>query len=522
MNHKHYNRAQVTGLTTGWSKTSRLALLACATFILAATALAKQPNILLVLVDDMGYSDLGCFGGEIHTPNLDKLATEGIKFTQFSNNAKCQTTRTALMTGRYHVEDGVYKGEHAITIPENLALAGYQNFALGKWHIFDTPLERGFDRYFGFLEGASNFFNGEGTEGGCSYYLDDQEFNDFSEDFYSTTAFTDHGIQFIEERDTTKPFFMYMAYNAPHYPLQAPEAEVKKYQGRYMCGWQPVRDAHFARLKELGIIDAGAALSEEEKTINGWDKLSEAERIDMDLRMATYAAMIDIVDQQVGRLVQTLKTEGIFEDTLILFLSDNGACPFNRTRKPTLENNYMPWDARSYYCYPSSWSKACNTPFKEHKQSQFEGGIATPMIAHWPNGISVAGTMNRQRAHVVDFHATFRELAGVDYPSHYDWTTKQLSDEEIGPARGVSLVPAFSGKAFPEREYFYQNFKDIYTALIKGDWKLVNSKELYHLKDDRIESEDLSQSAPEQLKHMQAEFTRLDGELNSGTKRRKK
>ena len=184
-----------------------------------------------------------------------------------------------------------------------------------------------------------------------------------------------------------------------------------------------MRDARFARLKELGIIDANAELSDDERIIKGWEKLSETERIDMDLRMATYAAMIDIVDQQVGRLVETLKEQGIFDDTLILFLSDNGACPFNRTRKPTLENNYMPWDARSYYCYPSSWAKACNTPFHEHKQSQFEGGIATPMIAHWPNGITVPGTMNRQRGHVVDFHATFRELAGADYPTHYEWTT---------------------------------------------------------------------------------------------------
>jgi len=489
-----------------------------AAVILSVASAAQKPNILLVLVDDMGYSDLGCFGGEIQTPNLDKLGAEGIKFTQFSNNAKCETSRTALMSGRYHVEEGVSKGNGVITIPETLALAGYQNFALGKWHIFGTPMHRGFDRYFGFHEGATNFFNGEGTQGGFSYHLDEValEPSDLAEDFYSTHAFTDYGIQFIEERDKAKPFFMYMAYNAPHYPLQAPEAEVMKYKGKYMDGWQKVRDDRFARLKELGIIDANAEMSDGEKVIGGWDNLSEESRIDMDLRMATYAAMIDIVDQQVGRLVQTLKAEGIYEDTLIVFLSDNGACPFDRTRKPTKENNYMPWAERSYWCYPVAWARACNTPFQGNKQSQFEGGIATPMIAHWPNGISVPGTFNCQRGHLVDFHATFRELAGVAYPANYDPKTKQLSGQAIGPARGISLVPSFSGQSRPEHEYLYQNFSNSKTALVRGDWKLVNFKELYNLKEDRIESEDLSKTSPEKFDFMRSEFARLDAELNQG------
>ena len=489
-----------------------------AAVMLSVASAAQKPNILLVLVDDMGYSDLGCFGGEIQTPNLDKLGAEGIKFTQFSNNAKCETSRTALMSGRYHVEEGVSKGNGVITIPETLALAGYQNFALGKWHIFGTPMHRGFDRYFGFHEGATNFFNGEGTQGGFSYHLDEValEPSDLAEDFYSTHAFTDYGIQFIEERDKAKPFFMYMAYNAPHYPLQAPEAEVMKYKGKYMDGWQKVRDDRFERLKELGIIDANAEMSDGEKVIGGWDNLSEESRIDMDLRMATYAAMIDIVDQQVGRLVQTLKAEGIYEDTLIVFLSDNGACPFDRTRKPTKENNYMPWAERSYWCYPVAWARACNTPFQGNKQSQFEGGIATPMIAHWPNGISVPGTFNCQRGHLVDFHATFRELAGVAYPANYDPKTKQLSGQAIGPARGISLVPSFSGQSRPEHEYLYQNFSNSKTALVRGDWKLVNFKELYNLKEDRIESEDLSKTSPEKFDFMRSEFARLDAELNQG------
>jgi arylsulfatase len=495
-----------------------LTLLLISSLLPSVWSTAQKPNILLVLVDDMGYSDLGCFGGEIITPNIDTLAAEGIAFTQFSNNAKCESSRTALMSGRFHVEDGVYQGRGVITIPEALAPAGYQNFALGKWHIFGTPMQRGFDRYFGFHEGATNFFNGEGTQGGFSYHLDEValEPSDLPEDFYSTHAFTDYGIQFIEERDQTKPFFMYMAYNAPHYPLQAPEADVLKYKGQYMDGWQKVRDTRFARLKELGIIEADAEFSDKEKVIGGWNGLSEVQKIDMDLRMATYAAMIDIVDQQVGRLVETLKQEGIYEDTLIIFLSDNGACPFDRTRKPTKENNYMPWDARSYYCYPDMWARACNTPFQGNKQSQFEGGIATPMIVHWPNGITVPGTMNRQRGHLVDFHATFRDLASVEYPTHYDPKTQQLSGQAIGPARGISLVPAFTGKPRAEHEYLYQNFNNGKTALVRGDWKLVNFKELYNLKEDRIESHDLSKTSPDKFDFMRSEFARLDAELNQG------
>ncbi|MCH2205545.1 MAG: arylsulfatase [Lentisphaerales bacterium] len=480
------------------------------------TVAGQKPNILLILVDDMGYSDLGCMGSEIKTPNIDSLAAAGITFANFSNNAKCETTRTALMSGRYHTDDGVYRGKSVITIPENLALAGYQNFALGKWHIFGTPMTRGFDRYFGFLEGATNFFTGEGTGGNYSYRLNDQEYSDFPKDFYSTNAFTDYGLKFIDERQKDKPFFMYMAYNAPHYPLQAPEAEVNKYRGKYKNGWGELRKKRFARMKELGLFPADLEIPETDKFRKKWERLGEAVKDDMDLRMATYAAMIDIVDQQIGRLIAKLKAEKIYEDTLIVFLSDNGACPFDRTRKPTKENNYMPWDGRSYWCYPADWAKACNTPFTQFKQDQFEGGILTPMIAHWPKGITVPGTRNNQRGHVVDFHATFRELAGVEYPENYDPKTKKIEGPKVGGAPGISLAPAFKGETRKEHEFLYQNFANNKTALIIGDWKLVNRKLLFNLKEDRLESHDLSQSSPEKMQFMLAEWKKRDTELNAG------
>ena len=469
-----------------------------------------RPNIILILVDDMGYSDLGAFGSEIETPNLDRLSKNGLTFTHFTNCAKCETTRTTLMSGRYHTE--LRRGAAAtVTIPENLALAGYQNFMVGKWHIFNTPMDRGFERYFGFHEGASNFFTGEGTKGGNSYHLDRKPFK-MPENFYSTTAFTDYAIKYVKERKKDKPFFMYVAHNAPHYPLQAPKKDVMKYRGKYKEGWEILRQKRFKRMKELKIIPEHSKLAPWK--MRKWDSLSAAEQDDMDLRMATYAAMIDIVDQNVGRLVDTLKEEKILANTLIVFLSDNGACPFDRTRQPTLDNKYMPWDKRSYYCYPEEWAAACNTPFREFKQSQFEGGIATSMIAHWPKGITVPGTFNRQRGHLIDFHATFRELAKVKYPAEY-------KGKATGKVRGISLLPSFTGKERPKHEFLYQNFRNQKTALVIGDWKLVNKKLLFNLKEDRTEINDLSESNPEKFKFMLAEWEKRDKELN-GSKGKKK
>ena len=234
-----------------------------------------KPNIILILVDDMGYSDLGSFGSEINTPNIDSLAANGIKFTNFTNCAKCETTRTTLMSGRYHTE--VKNSKTAITIPENLALGGYQNFMVGKWHIFDTPIQRGFDRYFGFLEGATNFFTGVGTSGKITYRVDEKPY-EIPKDFYTTTYFTDYALKYIEERDKDKPFFMYFAHNAPHYPLQAPKEEVMKYRGKYKEGWEVLRQKRFKKMKELNIIPQDMTLSKPEPDVRKWDSLSEEEK----------------------------------------------------------------------------------------------------------------------------------------------------------------------------------------------------------------------------------------------------
>lgn len=469
-----------------------------------------RPNIALIMVDDMGYSDLGCFGGEIETPNIDRLARRGLRFTQFTNCAKCETTRRTLLTGRYHPEvtasrtgpnRDLHGSQHCATIPETLKPAGYQCFMTGKWHIFDTPIQRGFDRYFGFLEGACNFFTGQGTSGRSTFRLNEEPFSVPQQGFYTTTAFTDYAIQFLQERDKQKPFFLYVAYNAPHYPLQAPEEAVRKYRGKYREGWGKLRPQRLQRMIQLGIVPEGQQLSPTD--VPPWESLSEEQRDRQDLLMATYAAMIDMVDQNVGRLMETLKSEGVYDDTLVLFLSDNGACPFDRTTKETLKNNYMPWDPRSFYCYPQGWANACNTPWSKYKQNQHEGGVSTPLIAHWPQGIKASGRFDRERAHLVDLHATFRDLAGAGYP-------QELDGQPVGPARGLSLAPAFAGEPRALHEEIYYSFYGKYSALVQGPWKIVNQSFLYNLEQDRIEANDLREAKPERFEAMKSRWSELN------------
>ncbi len=485
------------------------------TLVFAGLALtgiaADKPNIVLVMVDDMGYSDLGCFGSEIKTPNIDRLAEGGITFTQFTNCAKCETTRATLMSGRYHTE--ARSGKGVITIPENLALGGYQNFMVGKWHIFGSPSTRGFDRWYGFPNGACNFFNCESTGTPKMMLTEDDKSIPLPDGFYSTRNFTDHAVTYIEERDKEKPFFMYVAYNAPHYPLQAPKDEVMKYRGKYREGWEVLRAARLAGLKSKGIVPADQAMSRSSQ--ESWDDLSDADQDRQDLLMATYAAMIDIVDQNVGRLVATLKSEGVYEDTLIIFLSDNGACPFDRTTKVTLENNYMPWDERSFYCYTASWANACNTPFKLYKQNQNEGGISTAMIAHWPTGIKAPKRFDRERAHLVDLHATFLDLAGVEYPTEY-------KGQPVGEARGLSLAKAFQGEQRPVHHELYYKFGQKYSALWQKEWKLVDERYLYRIGEDRIEQNDLAAQYPEKTAEMKKRWAALHKSLGGRTNKARK
>jgi arylsulfatase A-like enzyme len=464
-----------------------------------------RPNIVLMMVDDMGYSDLGCYGGEIQTPHLDRLADRGIRFTNFTNCAKCETTRATLLSGRYHTEVTSELAK-CITIPEVLELGGYHTMMVGKWHLRGSPLDHGFHRYFGFLNGSCNFFTGKARGGGTHFRLDREEYEIPESGFYCTDAFTDYALRFLDERKRSeerrkKPFFLYVAYNAPHYPLQAPQDDVEKYRGKYLMGWDKLRKARLARMRQLGIVAPDQELSLR-PDVERFETLTRKQQEHHDLMMATYAAMIDRVDQNVGRLLEKIRALGETDNTLILFLSDNGACPFQRSRRESIEQDLKPWDAESYWTYDTRWAFACNTPWRKFKQNQHEGGISTPLIAYWPAGITNPGRLEPQRGHLVDLHATLRELAGVDYPNSY-------RGEAVGPARGISLIPLLREQPRREHRELFYYFRPEKTALLQGEWKLVDSKELYHLPTDRIESNDLSRKHPDRFERMKARWAEL-------------
>ena len=476
-----------------------------------------RPNIVLIMVDDMGFSDIGCYGGEVITPNLDSLAANGLRFTQFYNCAKCETTRSTLLSGKYYPEVQNTQLKNCITIPEGLKSAGYKTMMTGKWHVKGTPNGRGFEKYFGHLSGACNFFTGDDT-----FRLNEEKFEVPKTGFYTTDANTDYAIRFLDEakkESPDKPFFLYIAYNAPHYPLQAPKEEVLKYRGKYKIGWDELRQRRFARQKELGLFPADTRLSPRPENVPAWDTLDEKEQDHHDLMMATFAGMIDRVDQNIGRVLKKLDSMGVRDNTLIMFLDDNGACPFQRSTEKSIEENLMPWDPESYWCYDHRWAHACNTPFREYKQNQHEGGITSPMIVNWPNGIKDKGTITTQPGHLVDIMATCLDVAQTSYPT-------ELDGKKITPPRGLSLKPIFDGQTRTPHEAIYFTFYGKNNAIRVGDWKLVNINhgnfELYNVADDRTELDDLSKSNPEQFKKMKQIWKTMAAEIGQDKKTKKK
>ena len=385
-----------------------------------------RPNIILIMADDLGFSDLGCYGSEIQTPNLDRLASNGLRFTQFYNTAKCHSSRVSLLTGLYCDQAGGTTLSRGATIAEVLSKAGYFTAMAGKWHLKKQPTDFGFDRYWGHLSGATNFFTGDNT-----FRLNGQPWNVpktlNGRPFYTTHAITDFALEFLEEASQgDKPFLLYTAFNAPHYPLQAPEHSVREYDGVYDRGWDQLRVARHRRQIEAGLLPAKWKLSPRPDHVPAWKSLSKEDRQWEADRMEVFAAMVDIVDENVGRLVTFLKEKNLYDNTLILFCSDNGACPFERTRGRHLN----PWDPRSYWTYDASWAHAGNTPFRLYKQNQHEGGISSPLIVHWPRGLKTqAGGYTRQPGHLIDFMATFIDLAGAPYP-------QQIGQRHIDPPQG--------------------------------------------------------------------------------------
>ncbi len=469
-------------------------LLALAATTALAAATPTRPNIVVIMTDDMGFSDIGCYGGEINTPNIDRLANGGLKFSQFYNCGKCEPSRAALVTGQqwWAHSPNVAVRKDSPNFGEVLQTAGYRTMMVGKWHCAGIPYERGFNRHFGFMGGATDFFKGD-----KSFLLDGKPWPVPEKDFYVTTSLTDYAVTFIKEEKRTnpdKPFFLYLAYNAPHAPLQAPAAEIAKYRGKYLKGWDVIRQERFAKQQALGLAGAGWPLLERPATIPAWDTLSAPEHDMQDLRMAAYAAMVDCVDQGVGRVVKTLEELGIRDDTLVIFMNDNGASPNDRVRGGTIGAPGSRWNIGV------AWAFASSTPLKYYKRTQNSGGVTTPFIASWPAGIKPRRAYEDQPCQIADILPTFMDLAGVGYPDHF-------GGKEQPPLTGRSFASILTQNAvLPPRTLYFQLFANM--AVVDGGWRMVTAYgepwQLYDLTRDRTETHDVAASNPDRMKHMLA------------------
>jgi arylsulfatase A-like enzyme len=477
-----------------------------------------RPNIVVVLVDDMGFSDIGCYGSEIPTPNLDALAANGLRFTQFYNTGRCCPTRASLLTGLYSHQAGVghmtddkklpgYRGhlnESCVTIAEVLKPAGYFTAMTGKWHVGQnlgtTPWGRGFDRSLNAAAGgfffpdaprAQLFLNGE------SIANDDPR---LPKDWYSTDLWTEFGLKFIDEAITEKkPFYLHLCHNAPHFPLQAPAADIAKFRGKYRSGWGATRDARHAKLIELGIIDKTWEKAPRPQQVTPWKDVSEEEKDRFDHLMATYAACVYRMDVSIGALVAGLKQRGVFENTLILFMSDNGG---NAEAGPQGKTQGDPTRGESDWFCGMSWAFAQNTPFRLFKHYNHEGGIATPLIAHWPAGITTKNELRKQPSHLIDVMATCVDVSRAPYPAEF-------KGKSIIPMEGKSLTAAFSNQAVESRTLFWEHEGN--AAVRVGDLKLVRmgqkgAWELYDLKTDRTESNNLAADQAVTVKELAAKW----------------
>jgi arylsulfatase len=455
---------------------------------------AERPNILMVMVDDLGFADLGCYGSEIETPRIDALAEQGLRFTQFYNTAKCHSSRVSLLSGLYCNQAGDASLGRATTIAEVLGKAGYFTSMAGKWHLDKQPTDFGFQRYWGHLSGATDFFVGDDT-----FRLNGEVWAGFDGDFYTTDANVDWSMKFIDEAlESGKPFFHYLAFNAPHYPLQAPKEDIRKYLGRYDVGWEQIRKARFAKQKQLGIFPESMPLPPMPDHVPEWSGMTDKEREFESFRMAIFAAMVDRVDQNIGRMIDYLKEKGQLDNTLIMLCSDNGACPFERSKNIDIP----PWKGGSFYLYDASWATVGNTPLRHYKQTQHEGGISSPLIVHWPKHIKNEGGWERSPGHLIDVMATCIEVGNAEYPVA----------ENIEPLQGKSLLPLFRGEKREGHDEIYFQFSHC-RALRKGDWKVVSfygkKWELYNIAQDRCEQNDLADLHPERVEELSARWHEL-------------
>ncbi|PWJ55049.1 arylsulfatase [Dyadobacter jejuensis] len=500
------------------------ALITCFILGLSQVALAQKPNIIVIMADDLGYSDIGCYGSEIKTPNLDALARNGVKFTQFYNAARCCPSRASLLTGVYPHQAGMGKmvvtsditnrdaetpnqgwlSRNTVTIAEVLKQAGYQTYMSGKWHVGeqrpDWPMQRGFDKYFGLISGANSYYRLLPRR----LMLEDNQPYTIPDNFYMTDAISAKAVEYLDEA-RNNPFFMYVAYTAPHWPLHAPDEEIAPYKGKYMKGWDHLRQERFQKQQKMGLLPVTQKLSDRDATISAWENAPDKE--DWDQKMAAYAAMVTRMDKGIGQIVAKLKANGQLENTLIMFLSDNGACSeelVNRAQRDLGDPAYeislkTPSGAKgSYDAYGKEWANLGNVPFRQYKSFTHEGGISTPLIVHYPKMVKKAFQTD-QVGHIMDIMPTCLELAGATYPKEYN-------DRSIKPVEGKSLLPIIRGTTRKNHDYIaWEHFDS--RAVRKDQWKLVWSREnkkweLYDLLKDRSEMKDLSSTHTGKVKEL--------------------
>ncbi|MDA7916386.1 arylsulfatase [Verrucomicrobia bacterium] len=519
----------------------------------SAGSAAEKPNVLVILADDLGYSDLGCYGGEMPTPNIDALAQGGAKFTQLYNSARCCPSRASLMTGLYPSQAGIgdftsgkpsstrgpgYLGrlnDQCVTLAEVLKPAGYATYYVGKWHMHEEtgPIKRGFDEFYGYTKGHSH------DQYDADYYIRlpegrAKEIDLAKADYYATDVFNDYAMEFLKQgKQTGKPWFLFLGHSSPHFPVQAPGATANKFDEIYEKGWDALRDERYARMKQIGLVNGehwnltprslvpvdrtDIANGYEGRPNPAWKDLPEARRRDLARRMAVFAAMVDHMDQGVGRITDYLKKTKQLDNTLILFLSDNGACyewgPFgfdgkSRTGKTILHQGddlKKVGQPGSFHSYGSAWANLGNTPFRLYKHFTHEGGISTPFIAHWPKGIGETKDWIRTPAHVMDIMPTIIEATGASYPLKYQ-------GRKITPTEGKSLLPLMKGGSIAARSIGFDH--QAAHALRKGDWKIVWGKrmpkeitwELYNIAEDRCEMNDLAKAQPKRVEAMAKEW----------------
>jgi arylsulfatase A-like enzyme len=482
--------------------------------LLAADApTPRKPNILLILADDLGYSDLGCYGGEIQTPNLDRLAQGGIRFTQFYNTARCWPSRAAILTGYYAQQvrrdlipgaGGGGEGKRpawAPLLPNFLKPLGYRSYHSGKWHVDGMPLENGFDHSYLLLDQDRHFSP-------RVHFEDDQQLPPVSPDsgYYSTVAVADHAIKCLKdhaEQHADQPFFEYLAFTVPHFPLHALADDIARYRDRFNQGWDALRQERLERMRTMGLVNCG--LSERTPGVKPWQELTDDERQQWCVRMAIHAAMVDRMDREIGRVLDQLKDMHALENTVILFMSDNGASAERILRGDGHDPAAPPGSWHSYLCIEPGWANLANAPLRRSKIFVHEGGISTPLIVHWPQGLRARGELRHNPSHLVDLVPTILDLAGGAKPESWQ-------GQPIPPAPGRSLASALAKDNTVSHDYLWW-FHSGNRAIRVGDWKLVSEGEggaweLYDLKVDRSESNNLAPGQPERVRELEQAWTK--------------